>query len=356
MKSKLQLLSKLPQYIISKHFNTNSPLPISYTMGLTYHCQARCKTCRIYERKPVDEMKVDEWIKIFKNIKDSPYWITVTGGEPFLYKDIVEWYYMLTKYCKPAIVNIPTNGQLYDKILDSVWQMLKISPETQLIINVSLDHYDYEKNDEIRGIKGYFRQAVETVNALKQHQDKNFKVGIHSVISKWNVKDIQMIALQLSSLLDDPTHYITEIAENRNELGTVDIDISPKTLEYIEAIKWLKKANGNNKHTLIRAFRMNYYDGVINWLIRGENIPCYNGYASCQITPDGNVWDCCIKSNSMGNLRMYNYNFEKLWDSVKAQDVRRLVKECPGCPLANSYYTNSLFSVSALSKVIKELI
>lgn len=356
MKSKLQLLSKLPQYIISKHFNTNSPLPISYTMGLTYHCQAKCKTCRIYERKPVDEMKVDEWIKIFKNIKDSPYWITVTGGEPFLYKDIVEWYYMLTKYCKPAIVNIPTNGQLHNRILDSVWQMLKISPETQLIINVSLDHYDYEQNDEIRGIKGYFAQALETINALQKMTEKNLTVGIHTVISQWNTNDLKEIASQFSKSLKNPSHYIVEIAENREELQTIDLKLTPSRLQLINNIKAIKDISSNQNHTIIQAFRRNYYNAILKWNKDRTNIPCYNGYASCQITPDGDVWDCCIKSNSMGNLRMYNYNFEKLWDSAKAQDVRRLVKECSGCPLANSYYTNSLFSISALSKVIKELI
>lgn len=349
-----KLVSKLPQYYLARKFNLKVPLPVSYTMALTYNCNAKCKTCRIYDKPRIDQMKVEEWKQIFQNIGNSPYWVTATGGEPFLYKDIVEWYYYLVKYCQPAIVNIPTNGQLHDKILDNVWQMLKLSDKTKLIVNVSLDHYDSKVNDEIRGISGYYQQAIETIKALQQH--KGLTVGIHTVISKNNINDINVISRILSSLLIDPTHYITEIAEKRVELGTKDLDITPDNDEYKNAIRILKFFAEDQPKTLIKAFRMNYYDSAIRWNYDRSHIPCYAGYASCQITPDGEIWNCCIQSKSLGNLRKADYDFKWLWNQVSAQMIRQEVKKCVGCTLANSFYTNSLMDIPTLIKVVKELL
>jgi MoaA/NifB/PqqE/SkfB family radical SAM enzyme len=354
-----KLLTKLPQYTIARRFNTPVPLPISYTLGLTYKCQAKCLTCRIYH-KHTNEMSLDEWTQIFLQLEHAPYWVTFTGGEPFLYKNIVEVFNMLYKHCQPKIVNIPTNGQLVSKIVEDVVAMAQLClMNTQIIVNVSLDHYIAEENDKIRGLKGYFTNAINTVNALqekiKQKELTNVKVGIHTVISNFNIKSMNMIALHLSSLLDDPTHYITEIAEDRIELGTAGFNLSPSAKYYKSVVEYLRKA-ADGKRSLIRAFRLNYYNRVLNWLETHTNIPCYAGYSSCQITPTGDVWTCCVRTLNMGNIKAYDYDLKKLWNSALANDARQHVKSCLGCPLANVSYTNSLQDIPTMIRTAKELI
>ena len=88
-------------------------------------------------------------------------------------------------------------------------------------------------------------------------------------------------------------------------------------------------------------------------------IPCYAGYASCQITPFGDVWPCCILGydQPMGNLRETNYDFVKVWHSSKANEIRKHIKakNC-ACPLANAYYTNVLCNFWSLLGVSKNLV
>jgi hypothetical protein len=86
-------------------------------------------------------------------------------------------------------------------------------------------------------------------------------------------------------------------------------------------------------------------------------IPCYAGYASCQISPEGDLWACCMRGEVMGNLRETGYDFSKAWFSEKARQVRKAIKErnC-FCPLANASYTNMFFSIKTLFRVIKEAI
>ena len=84
----MQLLTKIPKYQVARAFKTTPPLPINYTLALTFRCQAQCKTCHIHEREPVAEMTKEEWRLVFEGLGESPYWVTFTGGEPFLYQDI----------------------------------------------------------------------------------------------------------------------------------------------------------------------------------------------------------------------------------------------------------------------------
>lgn len=336
----LRLIKRLPQYITAKWFNAPVPLPANFTLGLTYRCNSRCATCRIYEREN-KELSPENWKVIFKSLGKSPYWVTFTGGEPFLYRDIVEVYHYLTDICHPVMVNIPTNGLAYDRILDAVWQMIHLSPLTKLTINVSLDHYKEADNDEIRGVKGYFRQALETIESLQQHTDSNFSVGIHTVISRFNVADLNDIAVNLSRLLKKPEHYIMEIAERRHELRTMDLDITPSKDQYQKALEGIKHLP--SRRSIIQAFRSDYYDKILRWY-DGNCISCYAGYVSCQITPEGNVVPCCIKYENMGNLQAFNFDFPKLWNGIMARAIRENVKACKGCPMANANYTNSLFN------------
>jgi hypothetical protein len=74
--------------------------------------------------------------------------------------------------------------------------------------------------------------------------------------------------------------------------------------------------------------------------------------ASAQIAPNGDVWTCCIRAQSMGNLRENDYDFGTVWRSGKADQLRRSIKagECY-CPLANAAYTNMLTHAPTVSRV-----
>jgi MoaA/NifB/PqqE/SkfB family radical SAM enzyme len=296
------------------------------------------------------ELSTEEWKKIFKHL--HMFWVTFTGGEPFLYYDIIEVYKHLINLSRPAIINIPTNGLLSDKIVHQVSEMANMNKRIQLIINVSLDHWISEKNDEIRGVNGYYAKATKTLEELQKLDCKNLIVGIHTVISKYNVKDIDIIAEKLIRLLNNKnkSHYITEIAENRVELGTMELDITPDSNDYKQAIKSINK----NK-SLIQSLRNVYYDRVIN-LLNGSryHIPCYAGYMSGQIAANGDVWHCCMQGKSIGNLRDYNYNIKNLWNNSKSLILRKNNRECV-CTLANAGYTNSLLHLSTMIKVITSM-
>ena len=322
------MIERLPGYVYAKMTKSAPSLPMNYTLGVTYKCNSRCMTCRIYERKAVVEMSPAEWREVFEQLGHSPYWVTFTGGEPFLYNDLVETYWDLIETCSPKMINIPTNGLLPDKIVDWVWQMSKMK-RTSLTINVSIDDIG-QPNDLIRGVPGAYERALETVRRLQEIEADNLSIGIHTVISRFNVEHFHEIYQTLSPFVR-PSLYITEIAESRVELGTNMMVLSPTTQEYKKAVGCIKTGKG-----IKGLLRSKYYKNVIE----KKKLPCYAGYASCQITPDGDVWPCCITAYSIGNV--LRHDFKTIWHGEGARHFRD-VQNC-SCTLANAAYTNMVLN------------
>jgi hypothetical protein len=102
-----------------------------------------------------------------------------------------------------------------------------------------------------------------------------------------------------------------------------------------------------------QAFRRQYYE-IVKRTLREQRqvIPCMAGVASAQIAPNGDVWTCCIRAQSKGNLREHDYDFGTVWRTGRADELRRSIKagECY-CPLANAAYTNMLVHEPTVMKV-----
>src|SRR4030095_3710300 len=96
--------------------------------------------------------------------------------------------------------------------------------------------------------------------------------------------------------------------------------------------------------SIIQAFRREYYQTAHRTLVEERQVlPCYAGLASAQIAPNGDVWTCCTRAESMGNLRDADYDFLTVWRGQRADDLRRSIRngEC-FCPLANAAYSSML--------------
>src|SRR5438552_18449135 len=80
------------------------------------------------------------------------------------------------------------------------------------------------------------------------------------------------------------------------------------------------------------------------------------GVASARSARSADVWTCCVRAQSMGNLREHEYDFASVWRTGKAKQLRRSIKagECY-CPLANAAYTNMLTHGPTVMKVARDV-
>src|SRR5258707_842329 len=127
--------------------------------------------------------------------------------------------------------------------------------------------------------------------------------------------------------------------------------IIPARIERLQ--EGIRNAEFNGVSRITQSFRDRYYDIVKRTLVeKRQIIPCLAGVASAQIAPNGDVWTCCIRAESVGNLREHNYDFGSVWRTAKADELRQSIKagECY-CPLANPSYTNMLCHTPTLTIV-----
>ena len=354
----LQILARVPLYMSFRHFGWPRLLPFSLTILPSPRCNSRCQTCNIWKQE-LDELALDEWDRILTGLGHTPYWFTISGGEPFLYPHLVELVQLAYDRCRPQILTLPTNSILYKRIPDMVERIARYCTDSQVVVNLSLDGVG-EKHDQIRGVPGNFERFEANYAALRALDLPNLSLGIHSVISRFNVHEIDELFDYAFGL--EPDSYITEIAEERVELNTVGLDIAPQPEDYARATAELtarlqaRSFQGFSRIT--EAFRIEYYRLVNRILVEKRQVlPCYAGWVSAQIHADGTVWPCCVRADAMGNLREADYNFRSVWFSDAAQAIRRSIraKECY-CPLANAAYTNMLHHPVTLLRVGSELV
>lgn len=351
----LETVAKIPLYKTFRSVGHPKMMPIEIAFATTYMCNSRCKTCNIWEIKNRDgELRLWEYEKIFTTI-GKLFWVTLGGGEPFLRRDFVDIAEKLLEICKPEVITIPTNGSLYQTIPSSIEKILDFPTKTNIILNISLDGIGAD-HDKIRGFPGNFKLTMKTIKRLKKIDNPNFILGIHTTISKYNIDKFRDIFYFVEKRIK-PDSFIIETAQKRAEFFNLDSKICAKDEKVISILDWfgekLKQRTCYDVSKLIKSFRIVYYNNVKKLITSGENSTCYSSFASCQITPYGDVWACSTRGNVMGNLRDFNYDFKKLWFSKQAESVRKSIKnEKCSCPLANVSYINILMNFNQAFRVL----
>ena len=148
-------------------------------------CNIECKNCYI-ESSPKNDRLVYltfEEVKSFidealdKNLGTNE--IGFTGGEPFMNKDIMKMIdYSLNKKFKVLVLS-----NAMKPMLNRTNELIKLN-HPNLIIRVSIDHYQKEKHEEIRGKKTY----DVMLQGLKWLNENNFNYTLATRLL-WDEKE-----------------------------------------------------------------------------------------------------------------------------------------------------------------------
>lgn len=369
-RSVTELAPKLAGYRLAYHGLAEPPAPINLTLSVTNQCNSRCQSCDIWKIYPAqkdrlqEELTVPEIESIFSTI-GQVYFFNISGGEPFLRKDIVDIVKAGCVHLNPTVVHIPTNALAPQRIATLTEEILvgmkEWGPEgVKLTLKPSFDGVG-EFHDWVRGIPGNYAKLEETLGLLRDLRARydHLRIGVGTVISTMNLQRLPEIIDQAGKFGVDT--YISEVAEEREEMLNVSTGITPTAEQYGEAIQRfradtfdrLKESSG--LELLTQGMRHEYYEITRRWLRdRKQVIPCFAGISNAHISPYGDLWPCAILagSKSLGNLKDVDYDFWKLWHSSRADEVRAGIKrgECD-CPLANQAYANMLLSPRAMARV-----
>ena len=308
------------------------PFPYKLTYSLTNRCNYRCRTCNIWQRKPVNELSFMEINKFFERSNQFS-WIHLTGGEIFLRPDLLDIVKVILDQCSQLLLlNFPTNGFLTKTIVSTIKKILTLKPP-ELFITVSLDGEE-KLNDDIRGVPGGWKRQIKTFQELHGLPDVKSALGL--TLSPYNVDRFET-AFQAAQkecpwLTYDDFHI--NVYHTSFYYGNTEHPLTPREEENIlQQINRYRRLRRLKFHP-ISYLEWSYLKKVETYLLTGLTpIPCHALRSSCFMDPSGNIFPCSMYERTIGNIRNHDYRLLSIWKSESAIQVQQEIENfhCPQC-------------------------
>jgi len=272
--------SKAFTRFINEHLLARTKGPSHAQIGLTNACPQNCQYC--YNKKRSGELLSTAEIKqLIKELKKmGVFWLGFTGGEPLLNKDIVE---ILKSVGDNCAIKLFTTGSNLTKQLAA-----ELKKAGLLYASISLDHWEEEKHDLVRGYKGAFQIALRAIDIFKS-------IGVHvsvsSVISREILQKNQVheflkfvISLGIHEAWLSETKPSVEAFWNKDSVITEEERLSLVSLQ-----------DKYNKEGKITVNYLGHFEG-------GENFGCNAGNKMVYIDAFGEVSPCVFTSMTFGSV------------------------------------------------------
>ncbi len=174
---------------------------------ITHNCNYGCSYCifSCTKKRVEGELTTEECLHVIDElVKNGFKHLKVTGGEPFIRKDLIE---ILEYASKSMIVDVSTNASLLSKDLIDKLNKIKLK-----MIHVSLDG-KREEHESVRGINTYDR----TIRGLELLKKSKNKVRIGTVIHANNEDDLESIVKLAKDYGDEIIFSIMEPVEGQDK-------------------------------------------------------------------------------------------------------------------------------------------
>lgn len=348
----------LSYYINNKLKNVNSlKTPTALIFFVTTRCNMKCAHCFYHDElnttKAATELTLGE-IQSIASSMTLPIHLSITGGEPFIRNDIVKICKIFSQNNGCRNIGIATNGYLVDKTVNSCKEILDTIPLDTFYVQISLDGMQ-DVHDKIRVTRHGFVKAVETIEKLSKLSDSysNFSVRVSITIQKQNIDDVinmvnyvKQFNVPIKFALVRGQHFGTYNLPEfvSNEFDPKEDDAALLDVNQLEVLfRDIKKLNDESSFKFWSERQQEKIRITLDMIKnKSSDIPCYAGKVDGVLYSDGQVALCELTKN-VGNIRDHDMDFEKVWNSNKADEYRKGIRGCScihGCNLTTGMTFN----------------
>jgi MoaA/NifB/PqqE/SkfB family radical SAM enzyme len=147
--------------------------PFFLTISPTMRCNLRCTGCYAGDYAQKDDLPIEVVDRVIKEAKElGIYFIVISGGEPFIRKDMLD----IFKKHNDVLFQVYTNGQLIDEELAK-----KLAELGNVAPGISVEGFEHE-TDERRG-KGVQNKVLRAMDNLKKY---GVPFGFSATATKYN--------------------------------------------------------------------------------------------------------------------------------------------------------------------------
>jgi sulfatase maturation enzyme AslB (radical SAM superfamily) len=291
-----------------------------------------------------DGLTLEEMEKVSKSLPNLMQ-LTMTGGEPFLRKDLAKIVGYFYENSGVRNFTIPTNGTYTDKTREVMSEVLTKYPAATFKLGISLDG-PKEYHNKIRGSERSFDSLSKTHALLKEMQKQfpNLIITMSGVISSFNLhvaKDL--IDLYFENFPSDD--YTVQFARGNTKdpaAKTFEANEYRKCVDYLEARKLeVFNAVGPTK-TMVRKLTTRTRE-IVSKTARDDSfqVNCVAGSRLVVLYDTGVLTPCEIlgtwnhpadvraKYNGFnyGNVREFDCDVQKAVDSRLGQSIKSHIKD-----------------------------
>lgn len=250
---------------------------LSVYWGLTDNCNFKCAYCYAFAGEIANEsmreepLSIEESYKIVDQIVNMGFVeLVLTGGEPLLNRNV----FNIASYAKEKglMVGLLTNGSLVSKFEIEKFKVFDY-------VKISLDSYDEETNDKLRGKNSY----KKIISGIKLLVNNGINVTIGTVLTKYNCNQIEETIRFTNMEFGIIDHQIiNHIPIGRGAESKLGCDFE-KVKECDDIILKTKSELFEDKlYSIIQ-------DG---FAINGRKVSCGMGISEIFINEIGNVYPC----------------------------------------------------------------
>lgn len=324
--------AKFASSVLRSNF-TRLDHPLKLSWAVTYRCNLQCAMCNIWKRRDsAPELTEDDADRFFRRAGRFS-WVGLTGGEPFLRRDLeglVSRVVARSKFL--AAVHVNTNGQDGERVTGFAEWFRGRFPAVRLIVTVSVDGAP-AVHDRIRGREGAWARAAATFGGLKRIRGVKAQVGF--TLSEHNLDGYGDAVAALRdvwpALEDDDVNVNvfqrSAVYYDNADLPPPDVGALADAAERILAVQGGRRSLNNHlRTTYLRYYRRFAETGR-------SPLRCQAFSASCFLDPFGNLYPCIVYDRRFLNVRDMDEDLETVWRAPEGKRIRGECarQECPSC-------------------------
>jgi len=295
---------------------------------VTNRCNFRCEFCFYYAeiekgRKP-DELSIDEIERLAKSVGPLVQ-LSLTGGEPFLRRDLDRVADVLIRHCRPTYVTIPTNASLTDRMVLFLEKTLADHADTYFRLTFSIDGIG-DDHDRARSMPGSYDKILASYDAVSPLRERfdNLVLDANAVFTA----ETENTLLGTLRVLDRDFRY------DNLSVTYARGDIKDPTLKTEAAAKYravndfLKSVERRQEKRFLypvwRGVRDVSRENLMATAFDGRFVtPCVAGRKLVVVSETGVVLPCEILGKPMGSLREVDFDIQAIMASHQAESLRR---------------------------------
>jgi MoaA/NifB/PqqE/SkfB family radical SAM enzyme len=336
--------------------------PAAVSMNLNDQCNQHCVYCEIGNAIPSASgsqivLKDIEWIIDQMATANIPR-LALNGGEPFLFEHIIR---VVKRAGEKGIgCSISSNGMNIHQLDE---QALKTLKKHKTRINISVDSFNPEINDMIRGRKSALDNALKSIELLIEHK---IELSLLCVISKYNFASLDEYVKRahkrgIKEILFQPVIFHSNFPDRTVIPEKSNLNVNPGAIEILQS-ELDKVISFENKHRLktntyrIKLWIEEYLKGVsmknghyfFNHILK--HFYCRELDSIIEINYDGGILPCGLGKAKYSIKEMRKEGLINGWNKAR-KELRESMDKQEFHPMCNACCHH--FSRNMIASIIK---